>query len=47
MKQARDVTSHTYDESEANEIVEKIVSEYCKVLTDLNKRLETELRKEK
>jgi nucleotidyltransferase substrate binding protein (TIGR01987 family) len=47
MKQARDATSHTYDEKEANEIVEKIVSHYCKILTDLHKRLEKELKKEK
>jgi nucleotidyltransferase substrate binding protein (TIGR01987 family) len=46
MKQARELTSHTYDEEQANEIVSKIVEEYYEPLMVLKKKLEIELKKD-
>ena len=46
MKEARELTSHTYDESRANEIVLKINEEYCELLLQLKTRLDQELAKE-
>lgn len=43
MHESRNLTSHTYDRDTAEEIVEKIRSEYC----DLFKELFTRLEKEK
>lgn len=45
MKSARELTSYTYDEEQANEIVEKIRDQYFKYLMDLKKRLDDELKK--
>lgn len=47
MKEARELTSHTYDEQEANKIVKKIASAYVKAFHVLLKRLEAELKREK
>lgn len=44
MKSARELTSYTYDEEQANEIVEKIRDQYFKYLMDLKKRLDDELK---
>lgn len=46
MKEARELTSHQYDEAKADKIVEKIASTYFKALHALLKRLEIELKKE-
>jgi nucleotidyltransferase substrate binding protein (TIGR01987 family) len=45
MKEARELTSHTYDEDRANEIVEKIVLEFWAPLLQLMKRLDDEMKK--
>lgn len=46
MKEARELTSHTYDEDKANEIAEKIASEFSDPLLELLKKLETEVMKD-
>ena len=46
MKQARELTSHMYDEEKANEIAGKISSEFFNPLLQLLKRLDQEARKE-
>ncbi len=45
MKSARDLTSHTYEEKTANDIVEKVKSDYYKLLLELKIRLDQELLK--
>lgn len=42
MHKSRNLTSHTYDEETANEIVEGIRNEYFRLLMDLLTRLEQE-----
>ncbi|MEX2231623.1 MAG: nucleotidyltransferase substrate binding protein [Cyclobacteriaceae bacterium] len=46
MKEARELTSHTYDEDKANEIVEKVASEFFEPLLQLLKKLELEMNKD-
>lgn len=45
MKNARELTSHTYDEHTANKIVEKIKEEYYDLLFELKTQLDKELLK--
>ena len=47
MKNARDLTSHAYDEDKANEIVTKIVEEFYDLLLELKNRLNKEILKNK
>lgn len=47
MKNARDMTSHIYDESTANEIASKITEEFYNLLCELKRRLDKELPKYK
>ena len=42
IKQSRDMTSHSYDEEKANEIVENIINEYHGLLIQLETRLQLE-----
>jgi len=46
MKNARELTSHTYNEKTANEIVSKIIEEFYDLLFELKVRLDKELSKE-
>lgn len=46
MKQARELTSHTYDEKQTNLIVEKVSEEYYNLLLQLKKRLDIEMKKD-
>ncbi len=46
MKNARELTSHTYNEKTANEIVSKIIEEFYDLLFELKVRLDTALSKE-
>ncbi len=45
MKEARDLTSHTYEEETANRIVEQINMQYYDLLFQLKVRLDKELEK--
>jgi hypothetical protein len=45
MKNARELTSHTYDENTANKIVENIEKSYYHLLLELKVRLDKELLK--
>lgn len=45
MKNARELTSHTYDEHTANKIVEKIKEEYYDLLFELKTQMDKELLK--
>lgn len=45
MKNARELTSHTYDEHTANKIAEKIKEDYYELLFALKTRLDEELLK--
>lgn len=45
MKNARELTSHTYDEHTVNKIAEKIKEDYCELLFALKTRLYEELLK--
>ena len=47
MKNARDLTSHAYDEDKANESVTKIVEEFYDLLLELKNRLNKEILKNK
>ena len=46
MKEAREITSHTYDEDKANVIVGKIAVEYNDLLSQLKERLDIEMKKD-
>lgn len=47
MKEARELTSHTYDEEGANAIVSRIVDQYYDLLFSLKESLDIEAKKEK
>lgn len=46
MKEAREMTSHTYDEDRANEIVDRVALEFLNPLLELKKRLDEEMKKD-